>query len=267
MILKLNSVLRSIPTALDRRQALFIEGIRFCIEMADLAHTRLGQTLIRMASVDNEESKSSDSVSAMLDAWSVIDSLHRLRGLMRNMPGIQKRDRIPPIRAFFDSTANVVPLRNTVQHLDTDIGKTVDDRNWAVLGSLSWGVIYPEKNEVVACSFMPGMPIGSRPLINPINRQVWHLPVDSITIERSGIAVCLSDAMRRVEALAAALEKMLARTYDEQIPGPRNRYGADLTIALRFAIQQEQIVPEGTLDPEPDMPPEAPPESQSAPSS
>ena len=87
------------------------------------------------------------------------------------MPGIQKRDQIPPIRAFFDSTKNVAPLRNTVQHLDTDIGKTVDDQNWAVLGSLSWGVIYPERNEVKSCTFLPGMPVGSRPLINPLNRE------------------------------------------------------------------------------------------------
>ena len=96
--------------------------------------------------------------------------------------------------------------------------------------------------------------MGSRPLINPMNRQVWHLPVDSITIERSGVAVCLSDAMRRVEALTAAIEKMLAATYEEQIPEPKKSHWADIPIVLRIAIQPEQIVPEGTLDPGPEIP-------------
>ena len=125
MILKKDSVLRNIPTDLNRRQALFIEGIRFSIETADLAYLRLRDTLIVLGTRETADPDSPSTASAMLDAWSIIDSLHRLRGLMRNMPGIEKRDRIPPIRAFFDSTTNVVKLRNTVQHLDNEIPKVL----------------------------------------------------------------------------------------------------------------------------------------------
>jgi hypothetical protein len=255
MIIGLESVLRSIPTALSRRQALFVEGIRFSIEMADLAYYRLRETLIRLAKFAPDDPQSPGTVSAMLDAWSIVDALHRLRGLVRHMPGIEKRDRIPPIRAFFDSTKSVPALRNTVQHLDTDIAEAVDDRNWAVLGSLSWGVIDPEQHEVTACVFMPGMPLGSRPIVNPLNRQVWHLPVDSITIERGGVLMPLSDAMRRVAALAAGLERMLAEAYAKQIPTP-GRHAADLTIVLRMSIRPDQIVPDGTPEPEPAPPPQ-----------
>ena len=167
----------------------------------------------------------------------------------------RKRDRIPPIRAFFDSTINVVKLRNTVQHLDNEIPKVLGDNDWAVLGSLSWGVIDPEKNQVTSCIFLPGMPVGSRPLLNPLDRQVWHLPVDSITIERSGVSVALSDAMRRVEGLAVAMEGMLAETYANQIASPR-RHAADVTIRLYIRINPKQIVPDGTLDPIPELPSE-----------
>lgn len=46
-----------------------------------------------------------------------------------------------------------------------------------------------------------------------MNRQVWHLPVDSIMVERSGISVCLSNAMRRVEGWAAAMEENLVKAF------------------------------------------------------
>ena len=248
-------VFRNIPTDLNRRQALFIEGIRFSIETADLAYLRLRDTLIVLGTRETADPDSPSTASAMLDAWSIIDSLHRLRGLMRNMPGIEKRDRIPPIRAFFDSTTNVVKLRNTVQHLDNEIPKVLGDNDWAVLGSLSWGVIDPEKSQVTSCILLPGMSVGSRPLLNPLNRDIWHLPVDSISIERSGVSVALSDAMRRVEGLADTMERMLAETHANQIASLK-RHGADVTIRLYIRINPKQIVPDGTLDPIPELPPE-----------
>src|SRR5208282_5746056 len=148
MIVGQESILRRIPAALARNQALFIEGIRFSIEMADLAHRRLGETLPLLSRMENPDGESQSNVSAMLDAWSIVDSLHRLRGLLKHMPGIEKRNRIPPIRAFFDATEKITELRNTVQHLDNTIPGVVDDQNWAVLGSLSWGIVDPQKSQI-----------------------------------------------------------------------------------------------------------------------
>jgi hypothetical protein len=121
MIITADSVLIKIPSAMSRKQALFVEGIRFSIEIADLAHVRLQSTLPRLTKGDQLLPDDRLTASAMLDAWSIVDSLHRLRGLLRQMPGIHKRDRIPPIRAFFDATDKVTELRNTIQHLDTTI--------------------------------------------------------------------------------------------------------------------------------------------------
>jgi len=87
VIIGQESVLRRIPAALARTQSLFIEGIRFSIEMADLAHSRLRETLPPLSRMENPVGESPSSVSAMLDAWSIVDSLHRLRGLLRHMPG------------------------------------------------------------------------------------------------------------------------------------------------------------------------------------
>lgn len=253
MIIGKDSVLYKIPTALNRRQALFIEGIRFSIEMADMAHRRLRKTLLRLPRADTDP-ENDGTVSVMLDAWSIIDALHRIRGLLKHMPGIEKRSRAPEIRAFWAATEQVPELRNTIQHLDTTISKVVDDKNWAVLGSVSWGIIDVEKKEVTTFTFIPGMAMGSRPSINPLSRKQWHVPVDSITIERSGVAVCLSDAMRRLASLAAGLERNLARAYTQQIPNPEKHQAADIILGIVMRIEQKQILAENTPEGEVEVP-------------
>ncbi|MGD0013553.1 MAG: hypothetical protein ABSD56_03885 [Bryobacteraceae bacterium] len=258
MIIGEDSVFRKIPSVLDRRQALFMEAIRYSVEMAALAYHRLQKTLPLMTKkMEDVDKDTPSSVSVMLDAWSIVDSLHRLRGLAEKMPGVKGKYKNPKFRLFMGSTENITTLRHTVQHLDTEIGGVVDDKDWAVLGSLSWCLVNPERNEITACTFMPGIPMGSRPLINPAGRRIWHLPVDFITIERSGVSVCLSDAMRRMEALVASMEKGFSDACAEQIPEEHKgkTYGADLLLCVVMSVAAQQIVPEDTPDPEPELPP------------
>lgn len=79
MIIGDESPLRRLPGQLDRKQMLYLDGIRYSIEMADLAHLRLQQTLLDLANHSND----SDPVhlyfvAAVQDAWSIVDSVHRL---------------------------------------------------------------------------------------------------------------------------------------------------------------------------------------------
>ncbi len=43
------SPLRQLPADLNCKQTLFLDGIRYSVEMADLAHARLRDTLLRLA--------------------------------------------------------------------------------------------------------------------------------------------------------------------------------------------------------------------------
>jgi hypothetical protein len=55
------------------------------------------------------------------------------------------------------------------------------------------------------------------------------------------------------------MEENLAKAFAEQIP-PEHQgktHGTDLTICIGISVNQEQIVPEGTPDPESEMPPPA----------
>src|SRR6266481_4749827 len=100
MIIGLDSELRRIPAALDPKQAFFVEGIRVCIEMIDFAHSRLQATLLKMdLQIDSNHTPSpEENTSALLDAWSLIDSIHRLGDLARHLPNVSDRMRIPAFR-------------------------------------------------------------------------------------------------------------------------------------------------------------------------
>src|ERR1043166_9736023 len=113
MIIQDDSVLRSIPKSLNNKRAFFIEAIRISIEMVDVAHRRLQMVLLHV-SQQTVSKTLPDSVvyaSALLDAWSIIDSIHRLRGLVEHFPKITKRMQIPAIRYFCQNSKQVEVFR------------------------------------------------------------------------------------------------------------------------------------------------------------
>src|SRR5688572_10074319 len=121
MIIGPDSSLRKLSVNLDPKQRLYFDGIRYSVEMADLAHIRLKQTL-------NDLSTNRDKlaglhyrhfVPAVLDTWSIIDSVHRLRGLIRQTPGIKQKS--PGLKVFDQQSSIIDDLRNSVQHLNHTI--------------------------------------------------------------------------------------------------------------------------------------------------
>ncbi len=86
-IIGLNSPLRRLPLALERRQVLFIDGIRYSVGMVELAFNRLSETL-KAAVLDRSRQRDTTTpeglqsfqlevghqiTSALLDAWTVVD--------------------------------------------------------------------------------------------------------------------------------------------------------------------------------------------------
>jgi hypothetical protein len=206
MIINDDSPLRRLPSQLDRKQTLFFDAIRYSIEMADLAHRRLQPVLLEMTlDGDKKESNHLNFVSAILDAWSVIDALHRLRGLLNQAPGVKQKS--PGLRIFFQKTAQVEHLRNSVQHLNHQI-KTLVNKGLPVWGDLSWFTMRdPETRIGHICTLVAGTMFTSKghPMVDPMGRTL-ALPIDLITLSASGYSMCISDAMRDVEKLAKGIE-------------------------------------------------------------
>ena len=82
------SPLRRLPAALDRKQALYFDGMRHAVEIANLAYLRLTATLARLA--QQEELQDDDAMtSAFADSWSFVDAAHRFYCLYRRVPGFE----------------------------------------------------------------------------------------------------------------------------------------------------------------------------------
>jgi hypothetical protein len=135
MIIGPESILRRVPSALNRVQSLYIQGIRLSIELADLAHQRLIQTLLDASEAG--DTAEVPTALAMSDAWSIVDYIHRLRNLLRRLPAVKHKDRIVEYRRFKNNSAPVTTLRNSIQHLENDFVKTAADTGWAVFGTLT----------------------------------------------------------------------------------------------------------------------------------
>lgn len=218
MIVGEDSPLRRLPAALDRKQMLFLDGIRYSAEMADLAHARLQQTLYRLTTRGKEPEQDpdhSDVLSAVQDAWSIVDSLHRLRGLLQQMPGIKQNT--PSMRVFRQQTDKVEDLRNGVQHLNQQIHRLVS-ANQTAWGSLSWFAL-PEPNSKTGTIgvLVAGTVFTTEghPMVNPIGKQV-HSLVDYVTLTAYEHSLDLSDAMRRIERLIGSMEDQLRDQFEGQ---------------------------------------------------
>lgn len=227
MIIGEDSPLRRLPAALDRKQVLFLDGIRYSVNMADLAYSRLQQTLYRLAmSQQDYDGFDLDVLSAVQDAWSIVDSLHRLRGLLRQTPRFKQKS--PDMRVFMQHTEKVEDLRNAVQHLNHEIDKLVG-ANQTVWGSLSWfAIASPSSTSGQIGLLVAGTVFTSEghPMVNPVEKQL-HSLVDLVTLTAYGHSLDLSNAMRHVERRIKSLEDQLK----DQFAGLPVAYGELLVVA------------------------------------
>lgn len=211
MILGNDSPLRRIPAQLGSKQILFFDGIRYSIDMAAMAHHRLKGTLHGLTTncvTNSDEPVTSQFIVATQDAWSIIDSVHRLRMLIGQTPGFKQNT--PDYQIFFRGTTKVTDLRNFIQHLDEKVPQ-LENQNIPVWGALSWiTVLDPECKSCFTCTLITGTIFKSveELLVNPLGKKI-ELPVDHITLTASGYTISLSDVMRLTERLTRYIEGQL----------------------------------------------------------
>lgn len=218
MIIDKDSPLRRFPANSANKQTLFFDGIRYSIEMAALAHARLEQTLHDLTvSCTTSSSAPVDFVPAILDAWSLVDSVHRLRMLISQTPGIKKN--APGVQVFERSTAPIKDLRDFVQHLDERTQELIG-QNIPVWGALSWfTVLDPECKSGFTCTILAGTIFQSMEelFVNPLGKKL-NVPIDLITLTVSNMSICLSEVMRHVERLTRSMEEALKESMKDFPP-------------------------------------------------
>jgi hypothetical protein len=131
--------------------AFFLDGLRYSLRMGAVAARRLPKTLETVAHACRSGTHDENQVvSALLDAWTMIDMCHRLRELVQQTPGLPQKT--PAVQLFLRKTASIGDLRNHVQHFRSGIGHN-HNPTAPLWGTLAW---VPECDPITCYSIFTG---------------------------------------------------------------------------------------------------------------
>jgi len=203
-----------------RNVLLFCDGIRYSIEMARMAYTRLSDTLLTLSTYYLKPDLPGEempflTLSATADAWSIVDCVNRLRNLLGRTPGLKQKS--PQLQLFFRKTKDVDELRNSIQHLEGEIAGQYSQQKLFAWGVLSW--LVPKGPEsCLVLQLCPGTFVeGIRPLVNPVGR-LLRQPIDHITL--FGVkSLCISGLIEDVNTIAGWLGQQSPKFFAGKLPG------------------------------------------------
>ena len=212
VLLAHDSPLRALPLHLDRAQMLVLDGISASIDMTMVAYRQLQNALLENDRSTDPTSRRAATVVAVMNAWTIVDAVHRLGVLL---PRLRHLRRGPAVRAFLKTTEQVEPLRHTVQHLNGEIPRLLNDGR-SIWGALSWVHLEsPDADQFHVGLLMPGTmgPTYELPMVNPLGREV-EIPIGLVTLTAAeGQDVCLSEVVSAVGRFAGRLERAAAAAF------------------------------------------------------
>lgn len=234
MLVPEDSPLRRLPSALNSRQRLYLDGIRYSLEMIDIAYERLREMLLRLTMLEDEmPPPPGEFATALLDAWSVVDSSLRLHNLLTQLPGFRKSQ--PETQLIIGKLAATEQLRHGVQHLDGELRDSIN-ANRPAWGWLTWlAVPDPAARPSIfyRCLLLPGS-ITSEMTSPPIRAAAdISPPVGTIRLHAYGHEVSLSDVYDGLGSYVPGFATGLEEAVGESPTGP-----ADLL--LRITMQGNQ---------------------------
>jgi hypothetical protein len=205
-LLRPDTCLRFLPASINRRQAVFIDGVRHSAETIDFAYGRLRNTLTRIALGDFTHPEFNDLVtSGFLDAWAIVDAIDRFRMLWATMPG--ERTSLPPgVRPVSEITQPVRKLRNVSDHLAQRVDQVVGSNSTA-LGVISWFTgTSLESISGFRCALLPGTLQETKVQLSNPSSEELEWPTGAIFMEAGGHRVSLSETIALLCGKVASLE-------------------------------------------------------------
>lgn len=136
-MLSVDSPFLNIPTALDRKQAVFLDGMRHAGQIVELSYTRLCRALADLSANATTDAKSAGFTHVFLDAWAFIDAADRFRCLWEMQPSASSISGKFSPDAVRMQLQDIRDVRNVSAHLAQKIDQIVS-LNSSVLGAISW---------------------------------------------------------------------------------------------------------------------------------
>lgn len=240
-----NSILRRLPSGIDPKQMVFLDGIRHAAEIAGLAYSRLEAVLTLLVSTHDESVPVNGQayVAAFMDAWSLVDSVDRFRMLWKMLPGFPfSPEGELRQKAFEDFTRPIRNLRNVTDHLAQRAEYIAASGN-PVLGLLTW-VTHPDGDldRGFTCVLAPGTRGRARwELVNPANGGYFSAPLRTGSIHlaagdhQADLSAVIPEIASRVHDLELIIERCLREVGQEGMQA-----GGDHFMALAFNAESRQ---------------------------
>lgn len=121
------------PTRLNH----ILDALRYSLELEKKAYHSLSRAFRKIEASDDDKGHPNHTLAlnAFSNAWSILDTAHRIRGLITQVPALSQRT--PDIQVFIRSTLAVEGFRHLYQHLNSEIPKVKGTTN-PIMGVLSW---------------------------------------------------------------------------------------------------------------------------------
>jgi hypothetical protein len=233
--LKDDSILRKLPAVIDPKQMLFFDGIRHCAEICDFSYCRLKDVLTSIA--NDAEYPRELTTAAFVDAWSIVDAMHRFKSLWKLQPNATLTPPLAPAQSIDQEFSDVVKVRNVADHLAQQADRIVK-KNGNALGELSWVTVNStDPFSGLSCVLLPGTAKNGK--------HSWHVPQKGDVIEvptgkvriRAGtnqadLSVAMVCLARRIENLESALASAFSGIVDQK--------ANDLDIVIRATLGLEK---------------------------
>jgi len=216
-VIRPESPLLALPRNLDTKQRFLLDTVRVQAQWVDIAYRRL---------VGNLTSASPNGVAAMLDAWTIVDAIRRLRRVVLQLP--RYHGRAPSKQVFLRTTAGVEDPRNLLHHLESEAGMLIES-SYPPLGALSWFTPEGEGKRFTATLFIAGRFEGAAPRATMRVPEASCAGTHQIELWTAGLSVDVGSLHGAVKSLVTAWEGMLRRKF----PGvPTAASDASITVYM-----------------------------------
>jgi hypothetical protein len=121
----------------DRTDVFLIDGVRFSFQIERQAFARMSRAMRAVERVPKGKVPGDAvALSALGSAWTIVDAVHRIRGLIAQVRGLTHRS--TEMQLFFRAASPVEEVRNFLQHLSSAVPK-LGEGSVPLMGQLRWG--------------------------------------------------------------------------------------------------------------------------------
>jgi hypothetical protein len=232
MLIPEDSPLRRPPADFSRSQVLVLDGIRYAAEMAHIAYERL-YVHVQGVSASRDEPRVRDTAIAMLDAWSIVDSAHRFRDMVANLPGLGNS---PWRRLLNDRTDDIADLRNRAQHQLGEIAGLAANGG-QLWGYLSWAEVRDGRYTGKWLMMTGGaVHVGDQWLFIGPAELPFQVPVGRLRLNAFGHQVYLGRTVSILVEAVRNLENEIQNGQVRPLGGAAERRGGDLVYEGRLEV-------------------------------